>query len=161
MAYLFSMLILLDIDGVMVPATSWKPSEIQNDGFTSFNSRAVSNLQRILSETGASIVLTTSHKSSYSLDEWKNIFNNRGITVSEITKLDDNLSNLDRKDEIINWLKERIIEDYVIIDDDKSLNGLPLYIKEKLVLTSSLVGLNSDCADLAIKVLKSSELVTA
>lgn len=155
------MLILLDIDGVMVPATSWKPSEILNDGFASFNSRAASNLQRIISETGASIVLTTSHKSSYSLEEWKNIFQNRGINVNGISKLDDNTSNLNRKDEILNWLKDKTIEDYVIIDDDKSLNGLPMSIKEKLVLTSSLVGLNGDCADMAIELLKSSELVTA
>lgn len=159
MSYLCSMLILLDIDGVMVPATSWKPSEILSDGFASFNSRASLNLQRIISETGASIVLTTSHKSSYSLEKWKNIFSLRGINVTNISKLDDNLSNLNRKDEILNWLKNRVVENYVIIDDDKSLNGLPSQIKEKLVLTSSLIGLNVDCADMAIEVLKSSELV--
>ncbi len=61
------MLILLDIDGVMLSASSWKPVERLDDGFSSFNPRAVLSLQRIISETGASIVLTTSHKSTYSL----------------------------------------------------------------------------------------------
>ena len=152
------MRILLDIDGVMVTTPSWKPAEIHSDGFPSFNSRAVSNLQKIISETGASIVLTSSHKSSYSVTEWKDLFNTRGINVP-IEKLDDNVDKLNRKDEILNWLKYNTLEDYVIIDDDNSLNDLPSDIKEKLVLTSSLIGLNDDKTNLALEVLKNSELV--
>jgi hypothetical protein len=38
-------------------------------------------------------------------------------------------------------------DDYVIIDDDKSLNGLPVFLKDKLILTSSLVGLNDQHID--------------
>ena len=152
------MRILLDIYVVMVTTPSWKPAEIHSDGFPSFNSRAVSNLQKIISETGASIVLTSSHKSSYSVTEWKDLFNTRGINVP-IEKLDDNVDKLNRKDEILNWLKYNTLEDYVIIDDDNSLNDLPSDIKEKLVLTSSLIGLNDDKTNLALEVLKNSELV--
>ena len=155
------MRILLDIDGVMVPAASWKPSELLADGFAKFSSRAVSNLQRIISETGASIVLTTSHKANYSLAEWESIFNSRGI-IATIDKLDNNSDNLSRKDEILNWLNSQAYqEDFVIIDDDKSLNGLPIQIKEKLILTSPMVGLNEYDAIAAIEVLHSSELAYA
>lgn len=155
------MLILLDIDGVMVPATSWKASEILNDGFANFSSKATSSLQRIISETGASIVLTTSHKSNYSVSEWVEIFKTRGI-ITSIEKLEDNLNNLSRKDEILNWLNSReTVENIVIIDDDKSLNGLPDSIKAKFVLTSSIIGLSQDGASAAIEVLKNSELVIA
>ncbi|MGB7394157.1 MAG: HAD domain-containing protein [Pricia sp.] len=63
------MLILLDIDGVMVPATSWKRPEFENDEFPKFSKRAILSLQKIISETGADILLTTSHKSSYNLKE--------------------------------------------------------------------------------------------
>jgi HAD domain in Swiss Army Knife RNA repair proteins len=156
------MLILLDIDGVMLSASSWRPVEKLNDGFSSFNPRAVSNLQRIIFETNASIVLTSSHKSSYSLEQWQQIFLTRGIITSKIYKIDDNLNFLNRKDEILNWLnKNKNTRDYVIIDDDKSLNGLPTAVKNKLVLTSSMIGLTSDEASEAIKILKSAELATA
>jgi hypothetical protein len=156
------MLILLDIDGVMLSASSWKPVERLDDGFSSFNPRAVSSLQRIISETGASIVLTTSHKSTYSLTQWRKIFKKRGIDVSIIGKLEDNTTFLTRKEEILNWkLKNKSVNDYVILDDDKSLNGLPSNIKDKLVLTSPMVGLTNDDALSAIKTLRKSELVYA
>ena len=156
------MLILLDIDGVMLSASSWKPVERLDDGFSSFSPRAVSSLQRIISETGASIVLTTSHKSAYSLPQWRKIFKKRGIDVSIVGKLEDNTTFLSRKEEILNWqLKNKSINDYVILDDDKSLNGLPSNIKDKLVLTSPMVGLTNDDALSAIETLRKSELVYA
>jgi len=153
--------ILLDIDGVMVPAASWKPAEILTDGFAAFSKKAVTNLQKIIVKTGASIVLTTSHKANYSLHEWKNIFNLRGISVS-IDKLEHNTGNLSRKDEILNWLNtQKHDEIFVIIDDDKSLNDLPNQIKNKLILTSPMVGLTNYDADIAIEVLRSAELSLA
>jgi hypothetical protein len=148
------MLILLDIDGVMVQAASWRPVEILDDGFTSFSPRAVSGLQKIISETNASIVLTTSHKSKYNLTQWKAIFKKRGILAS-IAKITDNGTALNRKEEIINWANNnKHIERYVIIDDDKSLNGLPYTIKEKLIQTSAMIGLNEEISAKAIAVLK-------
>ncbi len=148
------MLILLDIDGVMVQAASWRPVEILDDGFTSFSPRAVSGLQKIISETNASIVLTTSHKSKYNLTQWKAIFKKRGI-IASIAKITDNGTALNRKEEIINWANNnKHIERYVIIDDDKSLNGLPYTIKEKLIQTSAMIGLNEEISAKAIAVLK-------
>ena len=152
------MIIFLDIDGVMAPATSWKRAELLSDGFAAFNSKAVLNLMRIVSATGATLVLTTSHKSNYTLKEWKAIFEDRGINVP-IEKLDDNLGNLSRKDEILNWLGKSCGDSFVIIDDDKSLNALPDSVKDKLVLTSPLVGLTEDNAISAIDILESQESV--
>ena len=147
------MLLLLDIDGVMVQAASWKRVEIHPDGFFQFMPHAVSNLRDIISETGASIVLTTSHKSTYSLEKWEEVFNNRGI-AAKIDKLDDNTDLLSRKDEILNWLsKTGMTEDFVIIDDDKSLHDLPKSIKEKVVFTQPLIGLNKEAASSAIEIL--------
>ena len=56
------MLILLDIDGVMIPANSWKKPKFLDDGFAMFKLKSVKALQKIIAETGASILLTTSHK---------------------------------------------------------------------------------------------------
>lgn len=155
------MLILLDIDGVMVPATSWRPSEILADGFANFSNRAVASLQRIISDTGATILLTTSHKSKYSISEWENIFKVRGINT-KISRLEENVDSLSRKEEVINWFAStQTSENFVILDDDKSLNGLPEYLKEKLVLTSGTVGLITEHAEVAIGILRAEELELA
>jgi hypothetical protein len=150
------MLILLDIDGVMVPANSWKKPEFHEDGFPMFNSRSVSALQKIISETGASLLLTTSHKSKYNLAQWRNIFKSRGINAKHIHRLSSNSLLSSRKDEILNWYTAKHIpnEEFVIIDDDKLLNGLPSDIKNNLVLTSSSVGLTDELAENAISILK-------
>lgn len=153
------MLILLDIDGVMVPASAWKRPEFLNDGFPVFSNRATEALQKIISETSANLLLTTSHKSNYSISEWNAIFKLRGITVTKIERLEGNSLNTNRKDEILNWFSfTNSKEKFVIIDDDKSLNALPSNLKEKLVLTSPLVGLTMDMAFDAIAILKQEEM---
>jgi hypothetical protein len=155
------MLILLDIDGVMVPTTSWKPTEILSDGFANFSVRAITNLQTIIYSTGASILLTTSHKSRYSNSEWEEIFKRRGITTN-INTLEPNKDNLNRKEEILRWhTKTSIAESFVIIDDDKSLNGLPNHIKDKAIITSVTVGLTFEQAQSAIDILKKEKYAIA
>lgn len=138
------MLIFLDIDGVMVPAKSWQRPEILEDGFVAFSSKAVQVLKEMLSQnTSASIMLTTSHKSRFSHSEWIEIFQRRGLNVNQLNSLVENTELLSRKEEILNWFNiNEIQEDFIIIDDDKSLNDLPKFFKDRLVLTSSLVGLN-------------------
>ena len=152
------MLILLDIDGVMVPANSWKRPEFLNDGFAAFSMKSINALQKIIFETNANIILTTSHKFRYDISQWLNIFKSRGIDIGKIDRLADNYSNLNRKEEIMDWLDHNTNEHYVILDDDKSLNALPSDVKEHLVLTSPLVGLTNELADNAISILTSSSL---
>ena len=154
------MLIFLDIDGVMLSAAGWKPVENLEDGFSAFSKRAVDCLQYLVNQTNASIVLTTSHKSTYPLYQWDQIFKTRNLNVTICDKLDDNLKSLNRKDEILNYLNAHPEnENYVIIDDDKSLNDLPKSVKQKLVLTSSLIGLTQENIDRAIKILTHPTLV--
>ena len=149
------MLILLDIDGVMVPAHSWKRPEFLSDGFPAFSTNSVNALQKIISETGANLRLTTSHKSIYSIPQWIEIFKLRGIDLGGIDRITDRYSNLNRKQEIMDWHASHpdLNEPFVILDDDKSLNALPHHLKEHLVLTSPLIGLTDELADLAISIL--------
>ncbi|MCX6316052.1 MAG: HAD domain-containing protein [Bacteroidetes bacterium] len=138
------MLFFLDIDGVMVPAKSWKSPECLTDGFPAFSSKAIATLQHSLAEEDT-IILTTSHKANFSIEEWKSIFKNRGIHIEKLKSLPENINNLSRKDEIVNWLQVNSIgEVFVIIDDDKSLNDLPVHLKENLVLTSPYIGLTEE-----------------
>ena len=149
------MLILLDIDGVMVPASSWKKPEFLHDGFPVFSFKSVQALNKIIAETNANILLTTSHKTSYLISDWIKMFNARGLNVNKIERLPENIQGLNRKLEISNWFSEfKSNENFVILDDDKSLNGLDETLKEKLILTSPLVGLTDDHANLAIEILK-------
>lgn len=150
------MLILLDIDGVMVPANSWKKPEFLDDGFPTFNLRSVKALQKILSETDASILLTTSHKTKYKVSQWRDLLKSRGINSKNIKCLSTNSLFTNRKDEILEWYSKKHIpnEGFVIIDDDKMLNGLPENIKNNLILTSPSVGLTEDLANEAISILQ-------
>ncbi len=137
------MLIFLDIDGVMVPAKSWQRPELLSDGFPAFSQDAVSALQSLMSDN-TTIILTTSHKSTYTIPEWKSIFATRGIITRNLLRLDNNINRLNRKEEILNWFaKNTVNEDFVIIDDDKSLNDLPKEMKKRLILTSGMVGLSN------------------
>ena len=151
------MLILLDIDGVLVPANSWKKPEFLEDGFPVFSSKSAKALQKIITETNASLLLTTSHKSGYNISQWRDIFKSRGIQAKNINRLPGDNLHSNRKDEILNWYDVDHIpgEQFVIIDDDKLLNDLPGSIKNNLVLTSSSVGLTEELAENAISILKS------
>ncbi len=136
------MLILLDIDGVMVPIKSWKKPTLLEDGFMEFSSKAVKAINNLITEE-TTIILTTSHKSKYSVDEWKKIFEIRGIKISKIKTLNENVEIISRKDEILNWFtSNEVNEDFIIIDDDKSLHELPECLKSKWTLTDSMIGLN-------------------
>jgi hypothetical protein len=158
--YLCKVLIFLDIDGVMLSAAGWKPVENLEDGFSAFSKRAVDCLQYLVQNTNASVILTTSHKSRFTLEQWNQIFQTRNLSVHICDKLDDNLNSLNRKDEILNYLNAHPeIENYVILDDDKSLNDLPKSVKEKLVLTSSLIGLTQENIERAIEILTHPTLV--
>ncbi len=158
------MLLYLDIDGVMVPANSWRKPEILEDGFPEFSSKAVRSLDRIISISRADIVLTTSHKHSYTLNEWKCIFKRRNISINKITRLPENTEHLNRKDELIHWFNANkpVKNQFIIIDDDKSLNGLPKFLKDRLIQTSGSVGLTDYLADEAIDLIEKSnyELAT-
>ncbi|QPH40332.1 HAD domain-containing protein [Pedobacter endophyticus] len=142
------MLLLLDIDGVMVPANSWRRPEILEDGFVEFSPKAIEALNKILKEHVFEIVLTTSHKFKYTLADWREIFNKRGVNVNTVKRLNDNTNNLNKKNEIINWFNTKAdLDNFIILDDDKSLNDLPALIKSRLVQTSASVGLTQDIAD--------------
>lgn len=141
------MLIFLDIDGVLVTAKSWENPRILEDGFPDFSKMAIGVLQPIITNQ-TKVMLTTSHKSRFTLSEWKKIFLRRGLKVNNIGKLEDNLLSLNRKEEITNWfLKNKVNDDFIIIDDDKSLNELPENLKEHLILTSPMIGLSNQHRD--------------
>lgn len=135
------MFIFLDIDGVMLPAKSWESPALLPDGFPDFQDEAIRALQQLITKD-TTIVLTTSHKSKFSIPQWIELFRRRRINVPHLLCLDENRNRLSRKEEIMNWFSHHDMpENFIIIDDDKSLNALPLHLKRRLILTSSYIGL--------------------
>ena len=138
------MYIFLDIDGVMVPAKGWKQPELLEDGFPAFSAKAVSALKSVLVDDTI-IMLTSSHKSLFTVMEWKSIFERRGIADATIQTLPSNVTGFSRKNEILSWFAGNPAPDnFLIIDDDTSLNDLPDWLKQKLVLTSPYIGLTEE-----------------
>ena len=148
------MLLFLDIDGVMVPAKGWKTPELMQDGFPAFSKNATRILQRIITQE-VTVLLTTSHKSRYNIEEWKAIFKTRGIDIENIKSLPANGGCVSRKEEIINWFEVNTIDsNFLIIDDDKSLQDLPVSLKANLVQPCPTIGLNETHAALINSILK-------
>ena len=152
------MTILLDIDGVLVTTPSWKPTEQLSDGFMKFNEKATKNLNTLFEETNASIVLTTTHRINFDEDKWKEIFKMRGLDFAKISKLNDKTQIselLDRATEIKEWVeKSGYDENYIIIDDDLSINGLSENIKERWVMTKPLLGFDNEAMEKALSIFR-------
>lgn len=152
------MVILLDLDGVLITTPSWRTLEIEPDGFFKFNTYATRNLAAILAETNASLVLTTSHRINYSLTEWATFLKTRGLLPSAITKVNERttLSPVgSRAGEIAAWVTTQgATANYVVLDDDLSLHGLPPAIKSRCVLTKPLLGLDTDATERVLHILR-------
>lgn len=141
-------IIFLDIDGVLNLDTIRKKS---------FNKECVKNLNFIIKETNAKIVIISTWRLSMSLEELRKYFIKEGI-LGEIIGCTDLPKNIDdfssiviakpREREIGDYILENnSISNYVIIDD-KTIN-LPNTIK-----TEFHKGLTKVLADKAINILK-------
>lgn len=151
------MTILLDIDGVLETTPTWRQAEIHSDGFMKLNEKALENLSILYKRTNASIVLTTTHRINYDETKWKEIFRLRGLNFATISKLNNKTEIsqlLDRGTEIKEWVEQKGEEqNYVIIDDDQSINALPEYIKERWVATRPSIGFDKEALEKAILIL--------
>ncbi len=140
---------ILDIDGVLVHANPARQVPLENDGFYKFNPPAIQALNSTI-KINDEVVLSTSHRFRFSEDEWLKIFRSRGLNINHVSIIDTPLNfKRTRCEEIADWISANNIapNDVVIIDDDKSLQGLPEYLKKRMVLTNSYSGL-LDCTEL-------------
>ncbi len=84
-------------------------------------------------------------KSRFTLEEWKKIFERRGIKINKLSYLNSTYNSPKRKDELVDWFDiHNISKDFVVIDDDNSLHALPARLKEHLIITSPLIGLTPE-----------------
>ena len=173
--------IFLDVDGVLNTSKTFmerrKNYEITHKWTVEIDVERVARLKYIINMTGAKVVLSSSWRLSGIMQDGKfitrnentrqllDIFKSFGIEIYDITP------NLDygskRDEEIMEWLKDKDVESFVVIDDETSF--LMEFCDKELIKTSFLpngVMLENmdDCAGLcdehvnkAIAILNSNE----
>jgi len=154
------MKILLDFDGVMVTTPVWQKVEHLDDGFMAFNESCVEKLADVLFATSADIVLTTTHRIHYNEKQWHQILYTRGVMTDSISKINQARTFTDlsiRCIEVLEWVTANPNENYVIIDDDKSLRDLPIEIKDRWVETKFHKGLTEKGSKQALSILLSND----
>jgi len=158
-------IIFLDIDGVLNSDT-WEESDEHINGKypeNMFDPKAVNLLNKIIKETGAKIVLTSTWRLKYSLVEMTKLFIKIGLKCDLIGCTPDLKKDNDytlRGNEILKWCKDnrRIIgtkylnyTDFIILDDNSDM----LYWQSKYFFqTDKLCGLSPTVAREAIRMLK-------
>lgn len=161
--------IFLDIDGVL--NTGWWYTQMDRNtpkdkyGYA-FDPNSVANLKKIIDETGANIVISSSWK-SFGLSELEEMWQDRGLpgkligitpnSVSDEMLLNADLDHMElfsiRGMEIKEWLTRhgKHVSNYVIIDD---LDNMLPEQKSHFVKTDPEKGITNEDAEKAIVTLK-------
>ena len=118
---IFETIIFLDIDGVLRTHKSdleWSlklNTPIPERVFDRrFSPKAVSNINQLIYYTRAKIVVSSTWRTQFTLQELKDIFRSNGITGEVIDKTQTGLT---RGEEIQEWIDYHGTESYVVIDD--------------------------------------------
>lgn len=147
--------LLLDLDGVLITSPPWRKDEQDTDGYSKFKQNCVQNLNTLLLKVDFRILLTSSRRKGKTLHEFNEIFARRkiGKPISGFLPVYEDCKN--RKEEILQFLKENVVNNFLIIDDDKSLSDLDSEIKNRLVQTEFLLGFNDEKLTEAVRIVES------
>ena len=133
--------LILDLDGVLITTPIWKADEMDADGYSKFNSNCVTNLNLLLKEADFELILSSSRRKAISIEQFNQIFFNRGILLPISQYLPYNtMKKQRRREEIQAFLENKKPVCFLIIDDDKSLLSCNESIKSNLVSTSLMAG---------------------
>ncbi len=135
--------IILDLDGVLITTPPWKKDDMHVDGYSEFNRACVSRLNKILDNVSFEIWLSSTRRAGKTIIEFNRIFENRGLK-GQISGYLPIIENCSRKEEVQHFIQQKKLSDYLIIDDDKSLNDLPFEIKKRTVLTEYMKGFDDE-----------------
>jgi len=137
-------IVILDLDGVLIVTPNWKADEIHPDGYSDFDIDSVKNLNFLMTDLNAELWLSSTRRINKSLHQFREIFKNRNINASLAGFLPSTVIGTERVAEINTFLDHEPIQNFLIIDDDKSLNKLKSNRKQFWVQTEFLIGFNSE-----------------
>lgn len=143
--------IFLDLDGVLITTPPWQQDVIGADGYSVFKPKLVNNLNTLLSKWDFEIVLSSSRRKTHSLEQFNIFFQNRGIVHEIAAYTPISLEKKSRKEEIEAYIYKNSIQNFLILDDDTSLNNLDKKFKDRLVLTKHMLGFNHEKLEEAIE----------
>ena len=160
--------LFLDIDGVL--NTKWWYTQMDRNsprdqyGYA-FDPKAVANLKRIVEETGANIVISSSWK-SFGFSELEEMWTDRGLpgkligvtpnSVSDELLLEADIDSIElfhiRGEEIKEWLTKhgKNVSNYAIIDD---MDNMLSEQHSHFVHTNPEVGITEEDAEKAIAII--------
>lgn len=146
--------LILDLDGVIITTSPWRADEIAADGYSEFNAKCVQNLNSLLQEYEFEIWLSSTRRMVKTIDEFNIIFQNRNVanTISGFLPVYAECNS--RKEEVEKFVLDNELTDYLILDDDKSLNSLLPNMKQNLVSTELLQGFTTERLEYALSILK-------
>jgi Swiss Army Knife RNA repair-like protein len=160
-------IIFLDFDGVLNSFDTLRRADSYyahpNWHDTHIDPIMVSRLNDLLERSGAHVVISSSWRNIYDLEELKSILSRRGLEEKFLDRFVDVTPTLDthRGEEIQAWfeghpasgfsLVERgeVVENFVIIDDDNDM----LHLKSYLVQTSLDTGMTEHHVEAALAIL--------
>jgi hypothetical protein len=143
-------IIFLDIDGVLITRRNGSLTSIDSEqNPNGFDENAVRNLNRLIKETGARIVISSSSRLTNSIRQLGVILQCGGVVDPPVLDVTPFVINTEtrrshRGREILSWLeKNPSVTDYVVIDDydHEHLSGIP---RDRIVKTTDLDGFGTD-----------------
>lgn len=133
--------IILDLDGVLVTTPPWRRDELDVDGYSKFNDNAIENFNMLTNNLNFELWLISDRRKGKTLEQFNEIFKNRNINC-QLTGMVPVYGYLTRLEELNKFLVENEIENYILIDDDNSLEGLQ--DKSSWVKTKPLIGFGTE-----------------
>jgi hypothetical protein len=136
--------ILIDIDGVLITTPPWKSDIINEDGYSDFNANSVSNFNKLINDVNAELWLTSSRRVNKTLIEFNQIFKNRNVSKELNGFVPSGTQGTNRLTEINTFLNHEPVRNFLIIDDDNSLQDLDTKRKQYWVKTHPLIGFDTE-----------------
>lgn len=149
-------IIFLDIDGVLTTEQSYA-SATMIDGylFVPFRPDPVENLNKLVKDTGAKVVMSSSWRYGKSVKDLRALLLNEEVECDLIDKTPEIHKDACRGQEIQCWFmenKDLNIESFVILDDNCSMDITQRY-SNRFVDTSGIIGLTEDDVEKAKEIL--------
>ncbi len=149
-------IIFLDIDGVLNTAENFVEGNLPSNptmeeiNLSMLDERLIKNLNTIIEETGAKVVVSSTWRMGRSIEELKCLLDKKGFVGEIIGKTP--ILNDDRGIEIQKFIDESSfnIDSFTILDDDSDM----CHLMDKLIQTNFIEGLNNITVKNAIKMLK-------
>lgn len=146
--------LFLDIDGVLNSRHYWETLRKQGIEFdnSALDPACIKRIQHVCDTTGALIVISSSWRILFTLDELREKLSGDGLSTPIIGVTPRAIGNKRRGWEINRWLtdnKDRLITHYAIVDDNSDMSP----IGSHLVQTSWNTGIQDKHVEKLIKLL--------